>query len=35
MLYTGFRSIGYFALDFLKGSKVRKNIMDIEKKVGK
>lgn len=31
-MYTGFRSLGYFTLDFLKGSKIRKNISDIKNK---
>lgn len=30
MVVRGFRSVGYFFLDFLKGSAIRKNIKDIE-----
>ncbi|KAB2336561.1 phenylacetate--CoA ligase family protein [Cytobacillus depressus] len=29
----GFRSLSYFALDYLKGSKIRKNLIDIDEKM--
>ena len=30
---SGFRSLGYFLLDYLKGSKIRKNLIDIDDKM--
>ncbi len=33
MAGKGYRSLGYFALDYLKGSKIRKNLIDIDNKM--